>query len=93
MRSSEQQAQSAPLASGVRCNKTGPSNRVGGLRCNLALHLDQPGHGASEFEGAVASDIDFFRRHFGRGDQQGARLTERVYQDVEPPGLSHAALG
>src|SRR5690348_15198699 len=52
----------------------------------LALHLDQPRDGAVELEGAVAGDIDLFGRHFGRGDQQGARLVEGVDQDVETPG-------
>src|SRR5215469_8697186 len=52
----------------------------------LALHLDQPGDGAAELEGAVAGSIDFFGRHFSRGDQQGARLVEYVHQDIEATG-------
>src|SRR5467141_5288442 len=52
----------------------------------LALHLDQPRDGAAELEGAVTGGIDFFGRHFGRRDQQGARLIERVDQDVEATG-------
>ncbi len=42
---------------------------------------------APELEGAVAGSINFFRRHFGRGNQQRARLVERVDQDVEAPRL------
>ena len=38
-------------------------------------------------EGAVAGDINFFRRRFGRGNQEDARLAERIDQDVEAPGL------
>src|SRR5712671_5248058 len=53
----------------------------------LALHLDQARDGALELEGAVAGDIDFVGRYFGRGDQQRARLVERVDQDVEASGL------
>ena len=53
----------------------------------LALHLDQARDCASELEGAVAGDVDFFRRHLGRGDQQGARLIKRIDQDIEPPRL------
>jgi hypothetical protein len=53
----------------------------------LALHFDQPRDRAPELEGAVAGGINFFRRHFGRGNQQGARLVKRVDQDVEAPRL------
>jgi hypothetical protein len=31
--------------------------------------------------------INFFRQHVGRGNQQRARLVERVDQDVEAPRL------
>src|SRR5258708_643772 len=53
----------------------------------LALHFDQARDRAPELEGAVAGSINFFRRHFGRGDQQGARLVERVDEDVEASRL------
>jgi len=53
----------------------------------LALHLDQARGCAPELEGAVAGSIKLFRRHFGRGNQQRARLVERVDQDVEAPRL------
>src|SRR6266403_2826735 len=52
-----------------------------------ALHLDQARDGTLELESAVAGDVDFVGRYFGRGDQQGARLVERVDQDVEASGL------
>ena len=42
---------------------------------------------APELEGAVADSLNFFRRQIGRGDQQRARLIERVDQDVEAPSL------
>ena len=58
----------------------------------LALHLDQARDCAPELEGAVAGSIKLFRiklfrRHFGRSNQQRARLVERVDQDVEAPRL------
>src|SRR5262249_22651129 len=49
----------------------------------LALHLHEARDGALEFEAAVAFDIDFLRRHLGGDDQQGARLIERIDQDME----------
>src|SRR5215475_10551907 len=53
----------------------------------LALHFDQPRDRALELEGPVSGDIDFFRRHLGRGDQQGACLVEGIDQNIEPPRL------
>ena len=53
----------------------------------LALHFDEARDRALELEGAVAGGINFFGRHLGRGEQQGARLVKRIDQDIEPPRL------
>src|ERR1700756_2926969 len=53
----------------------------------LALHFDQARDRAPELERAVAGGINFFRRHFGRDDQQRARLVERVDQNAEAARL------
>ena len=53
----------------------------------FALHLDQAGDGALEFEGTVTGGINFLGRNFGRGDQQGSRFVECVDQNVEAAGL------
>src|SRR6266851_6612376 len=49
----------------------------------LALHLIEAGDGAAEFVGAVAGAVDLLGRHLGRSDKEGARLVERVDEDVE----------
>ena len=51
----------------------------------LTLHLDQPRDRALKLESAVTGGVDFLRRDLGRGDQQCARLVERVDQNVEAP--------
>src|SRR5712692_3730016 len=55
-----------------------PPRPIGGVV--LALHLVEARDGAAEFETAVAVKVDLLRQHRGRGDEEGARLVERVDQ-------------
>src|SRR5437763_7735995 len=57
----------------------------------LALHLDKARCRALKFEGAVARDINLLGRHLGRSDEQGARLVQRIDQDVEALSLVSVA--